>query len=383
MCPSQPPSWPIRPTYAAALGLSLTLLNTCYGQVKEHTNTSTIQVSLQQRDGSHFFEIVGLDVQTTKQASESIKFAIVLPDAAAPPPLLGSYELSKQRVRFIPRFPLTHEVAYRAILAPSIADKSPSQDLVFNLPQPPARPPTVVSRVYPTSEHLPAYLLKFYIHFSSPMSRGRAYEHIRLQCDGEEVDHPFLELGEELWDGNQQRFTLFIHPGLIKRGLAPRQRKGPAISEGHTYTLHVDANWPDARGRPLGKSFTKNFTVAAEDHIQPDLTRWKIDTPPPGSQDPVCLRLNEPLDHAMLSRVLSVRDQFDTSITGRISVLENETLWTFKPTRPWKVGTYFIDVAANLEDLCGNSIARPFEVKMQEQVAANPATQVAIEFIVQ
>jgi hypothetical protein len=62
-------------------------------------------------------------------------------------------------------------------------------------------PTTVVSQVYPTAEVLPENLLKFYVHFSAPMSSGHIYDHIRLIGDstGKEVELPFLEIDEELW----------------------------------------------------------------------------------------------------------------------------------------------------------------------------------------
>ena len=69
---------------------------------------------------------------------------------------------------------------------------------------------------------LPENLLKFYVHFSAPMSRGNIYDYIRLlNADGKQVELPFLEIDEELWDDSLTRLTLFIDPGRIKRGVLP------------------------------------------------------------------------------------------------------------------------------------------------------------------
>ncbi len=84
----------------------------------------------------------------------------------------------------------------------------------------------------------------------------------------------------------------------------------------------------------------------------------------------------------MLERVLTVKNRAGESIDGMISITDHESIWTFTPQAPWQIGTYNIHIAANLEDLCGNSIARPFETKMQQRSAAQPSTQVAVEFIV-
>jgi hypothetical protein len=122
--------------------------------------------------------------------------------------------------------------------------------------------------------------------------------------------------------------------------------------------------------------------VRSADHTQPNPENWQIKTPPKNSRQPVRLVFDEPLDHAMLNRVLTVRNRQEQVVEGDVRITDNETVWEFRPAKPWPVGAYHIEVAANLEDLCGNSIARPFEVKMQQGVAALLTTKIAIEFIV-
>ena len=71
---------------------------------------------------------------------------------------------------------------------------------------------TLVTAVYPSAQVLPENLLRFYIHFSAPMSRGEAYRHVRLlDAAGKAVDLPFLELDQELWDPDGKRFTGFMY----------------------------------------------------------------------------------------------------------------------------------------------------------------------------
>jgi hypothetical protein len=238
--------------------------------------------------------------------------------------------------------------------------------------------------VYPSAEVLPENLLKFYIHFSAPMSRGEAYKRIHLMHQGVEVQDPFLELGEELWDVEQTRFTLFIHPGRIKHGVKPREDSGLPMTEGKEYSLEIDQAWLGADRQALSAKHVKKFRVAAADEDQPNPTNWKIGTPPANTRTPVTLTFNEPLDHAMLNRVLQVRDPAGEVIAGKVSVTEHETIWSFEPTVAWKRSEYAIEVATNLEDLTGNSIARPFETKMQvEGEEASAAPLIAIEFAVE
>ena len=102
------------------------------------------------------------------------------------------------------------------------------------------RRPTVVEAIYPSSDVLPENQLKFYIHFSAPMSRGDSYRHIRLlDAKGKPVEAPFLELAEELWDDSGRRLTLLLDPGRVKRDLKPHKEVGRAIVDGGRYTLVI------------------------------------------------------------------------------------------------------------------------------------------------
>src|SRR5437667_9325668 len=109
------------------------------------------------------------------------------------------------------------------------------------------------------------------------MNRGEAYSRIHLLNEaGKPVERPFLQLDEELWDPQGQRFTLFFDPGRIKRGLKPREELGPALVEGNIYTLEIDRFWPDADGNPLKETFRKIFRVGPPDDEPIDPKKWKI-----------------------------------------------------------------------------------------------------------
>jgi hypothetical protein len=210
---------------------------------------------------------------------------------------------------------------------------------------------------------LPENQLKFYIHFSSPMSKGDAYQHVHLlDSTGKEVSLPFLRLDEELWDQKQTRFTLLFDPGRIKRGLKPREEVGPALEEGKTYTFVIDRDWNDAEGNPLKESFRKSFRAGPPDDNPIDTKSWKVKPPSAGSRDPLVVIFPKPLDHAMLERVVGVTDASGHSIEGTIAVTEKETHWSFTPKQPWQAGRYHLTADTALEDLAGNSIGRPFEV---------------------
>jgi len=206
------------------------------------------------------------------------------------------------------------------------------------------------------------------------MSRGEAYRRIHLvDQSGETIPFPFLELAEELWDPGGTRFTLLFDPGRIKRGLKPREEVGPALLEGGSYTLQVDRAWRDASGQSLKAPFAKKFKVSAPDNEQPDPREWKLSKPVANSRTPLEVRFNEPLDHAMLHRVLGLSNSKGEPVPGKITVDQHETRWSFQPSRSWQAGNYQLVVNTELEDRSGNSIGRKFEIdvfrKVDKQIA--------------
>jgi hypothetical protein len=349
------------------------------------------------------FEVVGLGAEDTKtladlkpDADEWYEVFRVSVDnrsldgetatAAELPPVIGSFRLTQTGIRFEPRFPLAPGVTYLACFNPEKRINNalkPGRALYvgvsqrFDGPTRPSIPSAIVEQVFPSTNQVPENLLKFYIHFSAPMSRGDVYQYIHLlDAAGKEVDHPFLELGEELWDPQQRRFTLFFDPGRIKRGLKPREEFGPALVEGKDFTLVIDKDWPNAQGVALRESYRKRFHAGPPDDQQPNHKMWKLTAPAAQTRDPLTVRFPKPMDHAMLERVLKVvsAGETTTQIGGVITVKDDETCWQFIPEAPWTPGPYKLVVATDLEDLAGNSIAKPFEVDefrpIQRQVEA-------------
>jgi hypothetical protein len=334
---------------------------------------------IQLKEGA--FHVVGLSdaelaqLKKTERGTDDWQqlFAIrVATDAGQDTPAVaGAYEVDGGVLRFKPRFPVVAGVTYQAVFRPSRLAGRTDKDVTatFRIPLKPPAAPTVVSQVFPTRAKLPENQLKFYLHFSAPMSRGEAYRHVRLlDPTGKAVDLPFLELDQELWDPTGKRFTLFFDPGRIKRGLKPREEVGPALVEGKKYTLVIDAKWKDAEGFPLKEAFRKSFDVLAPDDTPPDPKDWKIVPPAAGAALALKVRFPEPLDHALLHRLLWITDERGQRVDGKIEVSDEETCWQFTPKEPWKAGQHDLVIDTALEDLAGNSIGRPFEVDLFRKV---------------
>jgi hypothetical protein len=286
--------------------------------------------------------------------------------SASVPSLLGTVSIIESELRFTSRFPMSPSVVYRVELAPMLTDNRDASPILFTAQPRKSSPPTTVVSVFPSADVLPENVLKFYIHFSASMSRGEAYQRVHLMRGNTEVPTPFLELGEELWDSEQKRFTLFVHPGRIKKGLKPREESGAPMVDGNEYVLRIDGGWLDAQQKPLREAFAKKFRVASADEVQPDPKSWKIVPPKENSRSSVTMMFNEPLDHSLLTRVIRVLDASKTEVAGTVSVSEHEKVWSFEPKEPWMLGQYTLAIASTLEDLAGNNLARPFETKERE-----------------
>ena len=349
----------------------------------------------------HLVEVAGLDGLTLDhmnaaefgEARWKALLRVAVRPGAGPTsdrrPMLGSYGVEDGLVRFRPRFPLERGMTYEAILDPSklpgAGDRKPDAPPIvapLTLEAPSNVETTTLVRVDPAGATLPENLLKFYLTFSAPMSRGQAYDRIHLlDASGKAIDSPFLELGEELWDPSATRLTLLFDPGRIKTGLLPRDEVGPALEAGKSYTLVVDEAWPDAQGRPLLRGGRKPFRVGPADHTSPDPASWTVRPPRAGSRDPLLLTLTEPLDRALLGRLVTVLDGEGRAPLGRVVIGADELRWSFLPDADWREGEYRIVVGRELEDLAGNSVGRPFEVdRFQVDPSKERAEPVTLRF---
>ncbi len=326
--------------------------------------------SIQLENGT--FKLAGWDgISTIRTGSAAAVFPIYV-DSEAPLQLLGTYAVEAGTLTFTPRFPLEPGVRYRAEF--TAANRAPIVAR-FDIPKVETEPTTVVEHVYPSRNRLPENLLKLYFHFSAPMSRGEAYRRVHLlDQSGNVMPLTFLELDEELWDVENRRLTILFDPGRIKSGLVPHNELGAPLEEGKSYTLVVDRDWADGEGVPLKEEFRKTFSVGPADGESPDPDTWKITAPKAGTRDAVSIDFPEPLDHALLERLLELTRN-NSRVAGSVRVDREETRWQFTPRDPWQAGDYTVLVEAQLEDLSGNGLDRPFEVDVFEKITERQSSE--------
>jgi hypothetical protein len=280
-------------------------------------------------------------------------------------PLSGRFEVEGDAVCFAPRFPFLEGARYSLLVRSLSGEKvagSP-QEWTIQLPSQPGTATTEIRALYPTTTEVPVNLLKFYLHFSAPMSEGWAARAVRVYRadNGAPLYDVFLALEPELWDPHHRRLTLLLDPGRIKRGLVPHREVGYPLIEGVPIVVKIDAAYRDAAGRPLRAGFERRYEVGPAVRVRIEPATWQHASPCAGAQTPLTIQFDRPLDHALLAHCLCVRDALGIPVAGEASIGKEERGWHFTPESPWKPGRYTVAVDPILEDLAGNSLLRVFD----------------------
>lgn len=311
--------------------------------------------------GPHRVSLVGLDATARRALAEPAARARALSvhtRAARPgaPGVAGTYALDDEGLHFSPLFRFAADVSYvvRATVGGRRLEQAFSAEAAA-----PREPPRVVA-FHPSGGVLPANTLRAYLHFSRPMGTRDTARRVRLLDEaGREVPLAFVEIDEGLWDPARQRLTVLFHPGRIKRGVAPGERMGPPLVEGRAYRLVVDASIADAEGVPMGAPFEQAFRAGPADREPPRADG--VTVVPPAEDGTLTVRLPEPLDRALLQRLVQVEDAAGEPVAGAVTIGPGETAWTFRPDAPWRPGAYAVLIPAALEDRSGNRFDRPFD----------------------
>lgn len=273
------------------------------------------------------------------------------------PPVLGDLRVEGGALHFEPRFPFVAGLRYTASFE---LPGQPRLVRVFEVPGPRGDPPRVTA-VFPSADTLPENTLRLYVHFSQPMeARDVARQVALFEAGGAEVALPFVEIEQGLWDANQTRLTLLFHPGRVKRGVGPGERLGAPLRAGTEYRLVVGSGLRNRLGQPLQAAFERRFQAGPADRASPRIEGLTFLAPRAG-RNVLVAELPEPLDEALLRRLVWVEDDDGQRVAGEVQVAEGETLWRFRPARPWRPGAHVLRVHPALEDRAGNRFDRLFD----------------------
>ena len=221
----------------------------------------------------------------------------------------------------------------------------------------------MVEDIYPTSDVLPANLLRFYVYFSEPMERSAALEHVTLRSvsTGKAVTGAFFQSRYDLWSTDGRRLTVLLDPGRVKSGLDASDELGRALDVGEPYLLEIGGAISAANGCALETNVIKDFAVGLADAESPSLDQWRLHLPQTNTREPVRIALNGAHDHVSLAYRIRVKTDQGEPVAGAIQLSHNESEWRFTPRTPWTESLYVVRVDPALEDLAGNRFAGLFD----------------------
>lgn len=315
------------------------------------------------------------------ELKKTLQIFVVEDGKRAQDPVLSKLRRTETFWEIHPRFRLEEGLTYDVVLMKGLL--SPTDEIYRRLqlaPKERAKPTQLVG-VFPSGNSIPENLLRCYLLFDAPMSRGHATKFVRLlDSDGREVDLPFLELEDELWNGSLTRLTLLLDPARVKRGLKPNLDEGRALETGQRYQLVIDQQWPDATGRPLLEGLTREWRIQPADYIQPNLKQWRLQSPRANTLAPLTIEFGSSMDFALASRMIRVTDAEGSLLKGESRLDQHETIWHWQPEVKWEAKTYTVVIDSRLADACGNSFRKPFEVTGTPSQEAPPAKPMKLHF---
>jgi hypothetical protein len=287
-------------------------------------------------------------------------------------PVIGTYSVNDSALVFAPMFSLDAGRPYNVTVnagALSAARGDSVSHLSVTIPAANLSPSTRVVRVLPGGDVLPENLLRLYVEFSAPMSRVGGLDYMKLVDDKNvEIPAAFLPLEADFWNAERTRYTVFLDPGRVKRGILPNEQMGRALIPDRKYAIVIDSMWRDERGVALVSGFRREFRVRGPEERRIDYAKWTFNAPKPDTRDTLVVTFERALDHGLLKRALGVRTKSGAQVHGESAIARNETEWRFVPDTPWKAGDHSLVILSFLEDAAGNRIDGAFEVDMFNQI---------------
>ena len=95
-----------------------------------------------------------------------------------------------------------------------------------------------------------------------------------------------------------------------------------------------------------------------------NIKEWVIDKPNANSLNPLIIHFDRIMDHALLQSMIHIKDDEKKLVYGHWEILGQEQLIQFIPEKPWKEGTYRIEMDSRIEDVSGNNLNNLLDQKV-------------------
>jgi hypothetical protein len=215
------------------------------------------------------------------------------------------------------------------------------------------------------------------------MEQGVFLDRLKLMDEDENIiTGPFRE--SELWSPDKKRLTLWFHPGRQKTGINLQQEEGSILRPSQLYTLLISGTWRSESGVSLGEDYKYKFKAGKADHLSPQMTKWELQSPKAGTRDFLRIHFDEPLDFAMLTGALKVRQILSGKcLTLKTTINQVGQEWKAQPNESWSPGAYELIVDPLLEDLAGNSLTKLFETDIVDKNSSLTPQINSLKFLIQ
>lgn len=224
------------------------------------------------------------------------------------------------------------------------------------------RHPDIVT-VHPSTDEVPANLLRIYVEFSRPMERGHVREAVTvIDHAGELIDGALLAIGREFWSSDMRRLTLIFDPGRIKTGLLPNLTNGVPLGTARSITLAIGTSMRDGDGSPIAMPFQRTYLIGPDDRAGPDPAAWTLYWDP--SNRPAILRVefDGSIDAMIARRTLRLETADGAPVPTQLELAPDAGSAMFTPVSSWPIGELRLAIHPTLEDPAGNRIGTSFDM---------------------
>ena len=207
--------------------------------------------------------------------------------------------------------------------------------------------------IHPAGPSIPENLLRIELRFARPQCLPFPIERLHLlDAQGSPIEGALLDLALPSADG--RRLSVLMDPGRVKTGAGPNRDAGRALRAGETVRLVLD---DPATGRP---ATVKTWTVTEVVTHALRVDAWRLEAPLAGSREPLVADLREPISSAG-EQLIAVVDATGQRVAGRAALSREDSIWSFRPDRPWRETQYRLVRHPDLEDPAGNRRCAAFE----------------------